>query len=263
VIEARNGPARLVGDINGPERAPALLLVHSLGTTRELWAPQLPQLAGHFQVVRYDLRGHGQSSVVDGEYAIEELAGDALAILDTAGVTRAHVCGLSIGGVIAQWLARYAADRIDRIVLANTSARIGTVQSWAERMALVRSQGLAPVAGTLRGRWFTEAFCDRHPEVLQTHADMLLATNVHGYSACCAALRDADLSQELAQIAAPTLVIAGDEDPATTVVEAQQLCAGIARAALVRLSAAHLSNVEQADAFTGAALDFLSEGRHG
>jgi 3-oxoadipate enol-lactonase len=263
MIEAVNGAARLAGDISGPADAQPLLLLHSLGTTRELWAPQLPQLARHFRVVRADLRGHGESAVVDGEYSIDELGRDALAVLDAVGVHRASVCGLSIGGVTAIWLARYAADRVDRIVLANAAARIGTVQGWSDRIALVRSEGLAPVASTVRGRWFTEPFADGHPAVVQTYAAMLLATSPEGYSACAAALRDADLSPELAHIAAPALVIAGDHDPATTVADAERLRAGLRRATLVRLSAAHLSNVEQADAFTAAALDFLHGGRDG
>jgi 3-oxoadipate enol-lactonase len=263
VIEAFNGEARLAGDVNGPAGAPALLLLHSLGTTRELWAPQLPEFVRHFQVIRADLRGHGQSSVLAGDYSIDELGKDALAILDAAGVRRANVCGLSIGGVTAMWLARYASDRVDKIVLANTGARIGTVQSWSDRIALVRSQGLASLTSTLRGRWFTESYCDRHPAVMQSYAAMLLATEPQGYVACAAALRDADLSSELPHISAPALVIAGDHDPAATVADAERLRDGLPRARLVRLPAAHLSNVEQPDAFSAATLDFLNGHRHG
>ncbi len=263
MIEAFNGEARLAGDVNGPVGAPALLLLHSLGTTRELWALQLPEFVRHFQVIRSDLRGHGQSSVVAGDYSIDELGKDALAMLDAAGVRRASVCGLSIGGVTAMWLARYASGRVDKIVLANTSARIGTVQGWSDRIALVRSQGLSPVVATLRGRWFSESFFDRNPAVMQTYAAMLLATDPQGYISCAAALRDTDLSTELAYIDARALVIAGDHDPATTVADAERLRDGLPRATLIRLSAAHLSNVEQAGAFTAAALDFLEEGRNG
>ena len=248
---------RLSYSVNGWERKPALLLSNALGATRALWDSQLPAFAQHFRLIRYDTRGHGTSSAPAGEYTIDQLGRDVLAILDDAGIARAHVCGLSLGGLIAIWLAHHAPTRVSKIVLANTAARIGSAAMWQERVDLVKTRGLEAIAETAPPRWFTEAFCRQHPSVVADCRRMLLGCSPNGYAACAAALRDADLRASLGGIAAPTLVMAGAFDPVTPPADAAALCAGIAGARGVELAAAHFSNIERAASFNDAVVEFL------
>ena len=261
VGDVQSGGARIRYTVSGAAGAPALLLAHSLGASSEMWTPQLAPLEQHFRVIRYDARGHGGSSVPDGEYSLAELGGDALAVLDATATDRAEVCGISMGGQLAMWLAIHAPQRVERIVLANTAARIGSAQGWAERIDTVRTSGMASLAASVRGRWLTPEYADAHPDVAGALVARLIATSPAGYIGCCAAIRDADLSGDLARIAAPALVIGGEHDPATTIADAEALCAGLHDARLVRLSAAHLSNVEAADRFTRELTAFLEAER--
>ncbi len=241
-----------------------MLLSHSLGTDMDLWMPQVPALAREFRVIRYDTRGHGRSSVPDGPYRLADLGADALAVLDACEVQHAHVCGSSLGGLTAMWLAVHAPARVTALVLANTAARIGTSELWSERIRFVLADGVGALAHNIRGRWFTTAFADAHPEVIARFARVLTETSPVGYAGCCAAIAATDLNHVLARIDARTLVIGGVDDPATTPADAERLCAGIRGAQLNLLAAAHLSNVEQPVEFTQAVRRFLNgDSRHG
>lgn len=259
MFQVRRDGCRLSYYVDGDPRAPPLLLSNSLGTTHELWAPQVEGLASMFRLIRYDTRGHGASDAPDGEYTIEMLGLDALAILDAAGAPRAHVCGLSLGGLTAMWLGVHAPARVDTLVLASTSARICDARFWQERIDHVRASGLRPLAEGSMGRWFTDPFRAGHPEIVARYRRMLESCPVAGYASCCAALRDADLRGEIGGIAASTLVIAGTHDPVTPVADADAIRARIHAARVTVLDAAHLANVEQADAFNSRMLAFINE----
>jgi 3-oxoadipate enol-lactonase len=242
--------------LEGPSDAPVLMLSNSLGTDLDLWERQLGAFPG-FRVLRYDTRGHGGSDAPAGEYSLDLLGLDAVALLDATGVDRVAFCGISMGGAIAQWLALNAPDRVSRLVLANTAALFGVPAAWEERIETVRRDGMAALAPGILERWFTARFRQASPEAVAPVEAMLLACPPDGYAGCCAALRDIDLRADLARIAAPTLVIGGAHDPATPPERAEELAAGIAGAELVMLDAAHLSNIEQAAAFNAALTRFL------
>jgi len=236
---------------------PVLVFSNSLGANLSMWEAQAAALSGRFRILRYDTRGHGQSSVPDGPYSAEELGGDLLGLLDALAVDRFSFCGLSMGGSTGQWLAIHAADRLEKLVLANTAAKIGSAEMWDARIATVEEQGLGPVApGTLE-RWYTAEFRAEAPDVVTRTSEMILKTDPAGYAACCAAIRDADFRAELTGISAPTLVIAGTHDPVTTVADGRFLAEGIPGAAYVELDAAHLSCIEASGEFNNALMSFF------
>lgn len=242
--------ARIWYAVEGRDSAPPVLLVHSLGTSHELWDEQMPALRTSFRVIRYDMRGHGRSAPWSGELTIAQLGGDALAVLDAAGAPDAAVCGISIGGVTGIWLAQHASRRVKRLVLANTAARIGTSEGWSERMRTVREQGMEKTASDAMERWFTSGFRTRRPDVVARFQAIARSCPLESYVAACAALRDADLRRDLHRVVVPTLVIAGSEDPSTTVADGRYLRDNIPNAELEVLEAAHLSNVERPAEFT-------------
>ena len=244
---------------DGPEGAPVLVLSNSLGTDSAMWAPQIDAFAGRFRVLRYDSRGHGLSEAPEGAYSLDRLGRDVLDLLDALGVERAHFCGLSLGGMVGQWLAVQAPQRIDRLVLANTSAYMGPPANWQARIEGVMARGMAPLAEASVARWFTPGFALRDPQTVAGIRAMLLANRPVGYAGCCAAIRDMDLRAVARLNALPTLVIAGDADPATPLADARFLADAAQDARLSVLHpAAHLSNVEQPGAFAQAVLDFLA-----
>jgi len=243
--------------VEGNPNAPALLLINSIGSTCDMWARQLPAFVERYRVVRYDARGHGRSSAPPGEYAIDDLGRDAVAILDALDIEAAHVCGISLGGLTAMWLATNAPTRVRSLVLANTAARIGTVESWTERMALVRARGMSAVANLALPRWFSPEFHEREPETVREFREMIESTSVEAYLGCCAALRDADLREEIGAIRCPVLAIAGSTDVATAPEGLHFIHQRIPGSTLVTLDTAHLSNVERAAEFTHAVLAFL------
>jgi 3-oxoadipate enol-lactonase len=251
--------ATLYYQIDGPSDAPTLLFVHSIGTTLHLWDAQAAAFSADYRVVRYDARGHGQSSVTPQPGSIAQFAADVVSLLDALGVERAHICGLSLGGLTAQWTAIHHPERVARLVLANTAARIGSVEGWNARIAAVRAGGMAAIRELALVRFFSAEFRARRPEVVAAYGAMLTAMHSDGYVAACAALRDADLHSRVGTINAPTLIVAGGRDEATTPAEAEALHAAITTSALVVLpEAGHLSNVEQPDAFNEQLLRFLS-----
>lgn len=249
--------------VDGPSGAAWLLLVNALGTELASWDSQIVELQRHFRVLRYDQRGHGLSARAPaprGDYSLAELGGDAIALLDELGIARAHVAGVSIGGLIAQWLGIHAAARVERLVLCNTAARIGSREGWSERIAQVSQTGLAPLAAAALERWLSPEFracAITNGATIEGLRTALVATSVDGYCGCCAALRDADLGDDLAQIAAETLVIAGRSDPVTTAADGRTLADRIRGARYVELESSHLSYVEAGEAFSAQLLTFL------
>jgi 3-oxoadipate enol-lactonase len=248
---------RLAYEVTGPASAPVLVLSNSLGTDRTLWDRQIDRLTAHFRVLRYDARGHGASDAPAGDYTIDRLGRDVVSLLDAAGVARASVCGVSIGGLTALWLGIHAADRVERLVLANTAARIGSTTMWEERTRLVRESGLETLATATMARWFTPAFIEAEPATIARMSSTISRMSPAGYLGCCAALRDADLRAAATHVRSPCLVVTGRVDVATPPDAGAWLAATIPGAQLVEFDAAHLSNVECAEAFTDAVLTFL------
>ena len=244
--------------LEGPEEAPVLVASNSLGTTLRMWDDQAPALLERFHLLRYDHRGHGDSPVLPGPYAIDDLGRDILALLDRLEIEHFSFCGLSIGGMIGMWLARETPERVERLVLCCTSARFEPPDDWDSRAETVRTDGVDAIADAVLERWFTRAFREGRPEVVEWAESMLRAMPAEGYAGCCEAIRDADLRSRLGAIRAPTLVVAGADDPAAPPDKAELICDSIPHARLVVVEqAAHLANVEQPEAVARAVLEHL------
>lgn len=249
---------RIAVECRGPKDAPALLLSNSLGTTMHMWRPQVDAFAADYRLVRYDGRGQGLSQSPAGAYSMDRLGRDALAVLDSLEIDRAHFCGLSMGGMVGQWLAHRAPERLLRLVLANTSACMAPPSAWQQRLEGVLANGMAPLAEASLGRWFTPGFLASRPDEAEWIRQMLLANDPQGYAGCCAAIRDMDQRPTAVLNRVPTLVIAGEADAATTVTDATFLVDAAADARLATLPAAHLSNVECPDLFARAVLTHIA-----
>jgi 3-oxoadipate enol-lactonase len=244
---------------NGPEGAPVLVFSNSLGTNLSLWEPQIPAFEKTFRVLRYDSRGHGESGVSLRDYSIELLAQDVLGILDALKLDRVHFCGLSIGGMTGMWLAAHAPERLNKLVLANTSPQIGNAQTWNARVLAVRSAGNTKgIAQSVVERWFTPQFRAKNPAAVAKTKEMIESTNPDGYIASCAAVRDFNFWPEVGEIHAPALVIAGTHDASVPTADVQRLAREIPGAKYSELNAAHISNVEAADRFTATVEAFLN-----
>ena len=237
---------------------PVLVLSHSLGLDHGMWDVQTADLLPHFRVLRYDTRGHGASSVPAGDYSIGELAQDVLALADACGVARFAFCGLSLGGMIGQWLGAHAPDRLTHLVLANTSSRLTDPQPMEARRRAVLEHGMSAVEELVMGRFFSPAVLASASPLVATARQTLLSTNPVGYAGCCAAVRDMNQTELVAGIKIPTLVISGDLDVGMPWdAHAAVLARAIAGARVVRLPAAHISNLERPRSFSAALLDFL------
>jgi len=246
--------------LEGPVDAPVLVLSNSLGTTHEMWDAQVPAFSEHFRVLRYDTRGHGSSSVTPGPYSIEQLGRDVLGLADALGIDRFAFCGLSMGGLIGQWLGIHAGERLTRLVVCNTGAKIGTDEVWNERIDTVLEggeQAMRDMRDASIARWFTPDFAAQHPVEVARITQMIASTSPAGYAANCAAVRDADYREQLGAIKVPTLIVCGSQDPVTTPEHGRFIQARVEGAELVEFEAAHLSNVEAGDAFTQRVLAFL------
>jgi 3-oxoadipate enol-lactonase len=235
-----------------------VLLSNSLGTRLEMWDAQLPALAQRYRVLRYDGRGHGRSTAPPGPYSLEMLADDAIGLLDGLGIQRVHFCGVSMGGMVGQLLGARHAPRLRSLTLCSTACYMAPEELWDQRIQAVSEGGLAAIAGSVVERWFTEAFRAEPSIVVERVRQMILETPAHGYAACCAAIRDMDLRETIGAIRLPTLIIAGDKDPATPPAKAHEIRDRIPGAKLeVIPEAAHLVNIEQDVAFDASLLAFL------
>jgi 3-oxoadipate enol-lactonase/4-carboxymuconolactone decarboxylase len=247
---------RMHYQLDGPEKGPVLLFSNSLGADLTMWDAVVNQLNPSLRVLRYDTRGHGQSPA-SGPVSMADLGWDVIALLDELAIPKANVCGLSMGGLIGQWLAIHHPERIDKLILSNTAAKIGTNASWNERIDTVGTFGVSAIAEAALDRWLTPEFRERNPAVRNLWVERFKATTKAGYMACCLAIRDADFRDDIQRINAPTLIITGSHDPVTTVTDGQFMQRAIAHAQLVELPAAHLSAVEVSDAFAQALNTFL------
>jgi 3-oxoadipate enol-lactonase len=249
---------KLFYTMEGDESKPVLVLSNSLGTSMDMWGPQLERFAKHFRVLRYDTRGHGRSEVVPGPYTIAQLGDDVIALLDHLNIERAHFCGLSMGGITGMWLGVHCPKRLDRLILSNTAAYIGPPENWTTRVQAVQKSGVASIASAVVARWLTPEFAASHPAVAAELLTMLNLTPAAGYTAACIAVRDADLRNDVKNIRAPTLIISGTFDLPTPPGDGHYLQQVIPSARYVELAAAHLSNQEQVAPFTDAVLTFLN-----
>ena len=248
---------RLHYRLDGAADAPVLALPSSLGTSTELWTQNVEYWGERFRILRFDQRGHGGSEAPPGPYSLGDLGRDFIRLLDELGLERVTLCGLSLGGATAMWVAAEAPERIDRLILACTSARFGEPAQWLERAETVRNAGLEAIAEKVVARWFTD---DVEPETVARFRSLLVSTPAEGYAGCCEALACWDFRGRLGEIRADTLVIAGTEDAAAPLADSELLVEHIPRARLVVVEqAAHLANVEQPESFANAVLDAVPE----
>jgi len=256
--------AELFYQWDGPKGAPVLMFSNSLGTTHRMWDAQIEAFTKDFRLLRYDSRGHGQSSMAPGPYNIAQLAGDVVQLLDALKLERVFYCGLSIGGMVGMQLGINAASRFNKIVLCNTAAKIGTPDTWNARITAVQEGGMKAVGGAVVDRWLTAGWRAAHPGETANVQAMVETANAAGYVATCAAVRDADFREKLHTVEAPALILAGTHDPATTPADGHFLESRIRGAKYAELPTAHLSNIEARDEFNRTVSGFLkSQGAHG
>ena len=236
---------------------PVLVLANSLGTNLAMWSAQVIRFRKYFSLLRFDMRGHGRSSVPIASFGIPDAALDVIALLDHLHIHKASFCGLSMGGMVGQWLALYAAERFKCFVLSNTAARIGTDETWNRRIDLVTAQGMKAVVPSILERWYTPKFRENSAEVVERTAKMLLETDPYGYALCCGAIRNMDLRELIGMIHLPTLVVYGTEDSVIPFSDTQHLFERIPNACTISLNAAHLSNIEAPGVFSQGVLEFL------
>jgi 3-oxoadipate enol-lactonase len=244
-------------EVSGRDGAPVLMLSNSLGTNLHMWDPQADELSKNFRLIRYDRRGHGKSAVPKGPYSMEMLARDVLGILDALKIKKTNWCGLSMGGMVGQWLGANAPERLEKMVLSNCTDYYADKGPWNDRIKTVREKGLAAIVSGNMERWFTKPFRDSHAQVIENFTRNFLVTKLDGYIACGEAVRDMDHRALLPKIKPPVMIIAGRQDPATTLAMGESMRDRIRGAKLTVLEAAHISNVEQSKAYSEAVLNFL------
>jgi 3-oxoadipate enol-lactonase len=249
--------ARIRYEFLAADNRPVLILSNSLGTNLSMWDPQAAPFASRFRLLRYDMRGHGQSSVPPPPYTIADLASDLLSLVDFLGIERFHFCGLSIGGQIGIGIALKSPERLDKLVLSSTAAKIGTLESWNSRIATVLHQGMKEIATATPLRWFTPAFQSASPQLVAATVSMVETTDPQGYVGGCCAVRDFEAHSELGKVRNPTLVLSGAQDPATPPGDGRFLAERIPGARFAELRGAHMVNIEDSERFTGEVLRFL------
>lgn len=246
--------------VSGRDNRPVVVLSNSLGSTHRMWDPQLADLEARFRVVRYDTRGHGASPVPAGPYRIDDLADDLVALLDRLGIERAHLVGLSLGGMTAMRVAARNPERVDRLALLCTATALSPASTWRDRAEVVRRRGSGAVAGAVVERWFTAPYRAAHPRVRAGCEAMVAATPAEGYAGCCEAIATLDLRDDLTSIVAPTLAIAGSRDPATPPAKLREIADGVKDGRLLVVpDAAHLANAQQPGIVTPALIEHLEQ----
>lgn len=230
---------------------------NSLGTDLMMWDKQLKLLGQEFNILRYDTRGHGKSEVTEGDYSIEMLGNDVLDLLDYLKIESVNFCGLSIGGLTGQWLGIHAPERLNKLILCNTAVKIGNKESWNTRIETVQKNGLDSIVSGTQERWFTPEYVTENKAEVASVLATFVQTPLAGYISCCAAVRDADFTDEVSEISAPTLIISGTEDLVTTVKDGDFLMEKIPDSILAALKTAHISNIEKGDDFTKLLIEFI------
>lgn len=234
-----------------------LVFSNSLGTDLSMWDKQIELIGSEFNILRYDTRGHGKSEVIEGEYSIEMLGNDVLDLLDNLKIEKVIFCGLSIGGLTGQWLGIHASERLSKLILCNTAVKIGNNEGWNTRIETVQKNGLESIVSATQERWFTPKFVAQN----KTEVDSILSTFVQtplvGYISCCAAVRDADFTDDVFKISVPTLIISGTKDLVTTIQDGNLLMEKIPNSFLAPLKTAHISNIGKANNFTKLLIEFI------
>jgi len=248
--------------LEGPASAPVVTLSHSLATDLRMWDAQAAALAATYRVLRYDTRGHGGTDAPGGAYSLDLLAEDARALLRALGIPRTHFVGLSMGGMVGQVLGIQSPGLLESLTLCDTSSRVPLEARpmWDDRIRVAEAQGMEPHVEATIGRWFTAPFRERHPEVVDPVRAMIRSTSPVGYAGCCHAIKMLNLTDRIAAVTTPTLILVGEDDPGTPVAASRTIHERIRGSQLVILkSASHLSNLEQAAAFNEALLGFLAK----
>jgi 3-oxoadipate enol-lactonase len=244
-------------EVTGPDNAPVLMLSNSLGTDLHMWDAQVDAFTRHFRLVRYDRRGHGKSGAPQGPYSMERLGRDVIGVLDGLGIAKINWCGLSMGGMVGQWLGGNAQNRIDKLILSNTACYYPDKAMWDGRIKLVGEKGLGAIVDINMERWLTKGFREREPQAVERMRSAFLSTKLDGYLGCCEAIKAMDHRPVLAKITAPTLVIAGRHDAATPLEGNEFIRQHIPGARIAVLEAAHIANIEQPKAYADTVLEFL------
>jgi 3-oxoadipate enol-lactonase len=248
--------------LDGRSDAPILVLSNSLGATMDMWLPQMAVFEQHFKVLRYDVRGHGDSVGPEGDYTMDRLGGDVVELVEALGIGEFSFCGISMGGLVGQWLALRRPEKIKSLILANTAARIGSVEAWDERMSTVSASGVGAIEDMLITRFFSPQFVQQRPDDIENARMMIGRVSTGGYVGCCAAIRDTDFRGQIGMITARTLVLCGNHDVSTTVDEAKYIYNNIQGSQIYYLDAAHLSNIECPEYFSNSVVNFISESLH-
>ncbi|MFT3755687.1 MAG: 3-oxoadipate enol-lactonase [Pseudoxanthomonas sp.] len=239
------------------EHGPWLLFCNSLGTDLHMWDAQVAALSAHFRVLRYDRRGHGTSTTPPAPYSLADLGGDVIALLDALKIERVHFCGLSIGGLVGQWLGIHHGHRFGKLVLCATAAKIGTAESWSARIEAVQTDGLSPLAAATAERWFTPRFNAEHADVVKDILARFVVVDPVAYNGCCAALADADLRSDIARIANPVLTISGDDDPVCSPQDLRAIADAVQDGCHASFTGRHIVNIESALLFNASLSGFL------
>jgi 3-oxoadipate enol-lactonase len=234
-----------------------IVFSNSLGTDLRMWDKQAELLGQEFNILRYDTRGQGKSEVIEGEYSIEMLGNDVLNLLDFLKIEKVNFCGLSIGGLTGQWLGIHAPERLNKLILCNTAVKIGNAAGWNTRIEIVQKNGLDSIVSGTQERWFTSEFVTENKDEVDAVLAMFVQTQLAGYISCCAAVRDADFTDEVSKISVPTLIISGTEDLVTTIKDGDFLMEKIPNSILAAFKTAHISNIEKADDFTKLLIEFI------